>query len=62
MFTKIKDKKTGEITGFRTQQYEIGTYVIENDDASRQYSLDVDEKKFHNDLRRMDGFKVVESY
>jgi len=61
MFTKIKVDKTGETIAYRTQQYEIGLYVIENDDPSRQYCIDsVSEVEFHKTIRGFNDVTVVE--
>lgn len=34
-----------------TQQYEVGLYVIEDSDSQKQACLDVEEIKFHKQLR-----------
>ena len=39
MFTEIRNTKTGKTKIFRTQQYSIGCYIIEDDDPQLQYGL-----------------------
>lgn len=34
-----------------TEQYEVGLYVIEDDNSAKQYSLDAEEIEFHKELR-----------
>ena len=51
MYTKIKDVANNKELTFVTQQYEIGTYCIINNDPSQQFGLDVKEEIFHKDLR-----------
>jgi hypothetical protein len=62
MYTKFKDKKTGIITFFRTQQYEIGTYLIIDDDPYKQMSLDVKEEIFHQRIRKDKKVEILETY
>lgn len=62
MFTKTENKTTGIITGFRTQQYEIGTYLIINDDPSKQMGIDATEKEFHKELRTDKNLRILEQY
>ena len=51
MFTKLQNKRTGKIVTFRTQQYEIGMYYIQDDNSALQGGLDIPEATFHQDLR-----------
>ena len=51
MYSKIKNTKTKQEKFFRTQQYTIGCYVIEDDNPSLQYGLDCSEIDFHNNLK-----------
>jgi hypothetical protein len=59
MYIKIRDKKTKEVTTIRTQQYTCGLYVIENDDPSRQYSLDTNEKELLKNLKNDDDIEII---
>ena len=61
MFTKIQDKN-GKITFFRSQQYDIGLYVIQDDDPAMQFNLDVSEQDFHKKIREDKAIKVIEEY
>ena len=52
MITVIKNKEDEEIS-FTTQQYEVGLYLIINNNPAKQYSLNVhDEKEWHKSLRK----------
>jgi hypothetical protein len=50
MFTKILTKE-GEELNFVTQQYSVGTYVIINNDPSKQFGVDMKEDEYHKKLR-----------
>lgn len=51
MYTNIRtqDGKTLNIT---TQQYQVGTYVIVNNDPSQQFGINDPEEKFHLKIRK----------
>jgi len=59
MYTKIKNKKTGKITEFQTQQYDVGLYVIVDNDPSQQFNLDVKEQVFHDKIRNDKKVEVL---
>lgn len=50
MFTKIKTKE-GETLHFNSKQYEIGTYIIINNNPACQLTSSLKEEKFHIKLR-----------
>lgn len=50
MYTKIKTNE-GNVLTFLTQQYEIGTYCIINNDPSQQFGVDKKEDIFHKEIR-----------
>jgi hypothetical protein len=50
MFTKVK-LKDGTIDYIASQQYSIGTYIIINNDSSKQFGVDDEEKIFHKKIR-----------
>jgi hypothetical protein len=62
MFTKAKNKKTNEIITFRSQQYEIGTYLIINDKSSEQMTLDITEQELHKKIRNDKNLEIIETY
>lgn len=47
--TYIKDKNVEH--KILTEQYEVGLYVIEDDNSAKQYCLDAEEIEFHKELR-----------
>lgn len=51
MYTKIKTKD-GQILNVTTQQYIVGTYVIINNDPSKQFGVNEPEEKFHLKVRK----------
>lgn len=51
MYTKIK-AKDGKETLFLTQQYEVGTYCIINNDPGKQFGVDEKEDVFHIGIRK----------
>lgn len=52
MITTILTKENKKVT-FTTQQYEVGLYLIINNDPAKQYNLNVhDEKEWHKSLRK----------
>ena len=51
MYTKIQTKEGKELL-FTTQQYEVGLYIIINNDPSKQFTIDTKERDFHIELRR----------
>jgi len=51
MFTVLKTKN-GDLLNFVTQQYEIGTYIIINNDPSMQGGTLLKEVDYHKKLRR----------
>ena len=51
MLTRIINIKTKEETTIVTQQYEVGLYVIQDNDPSRQGSVQTKEKPFHQKIR-----------
>lgn len=51
MYTKIK-AKDGKETLFLTQQYEIGTYCIIDNDPGKQFGVDEKEEVFHAGIRK----------
>jgi len=62
-YTIIKTSK-GETLNFTTQQYQIGTYCIINNDPGKQFGVDMDEVKFHKKLQRQakkQGDEVMET-
>jgi hypothetical protein len=50
-YTTIKTKE-GEKINFTTQQYEVGTYCIINNDPSQQFGIDENEIKFHKKIQK----------
>lgn len=44
-------KFNGEEHKILTEQYDIGLYVIEDNDSSKQYGVDEEEIEFHKKLR-----------
>ena len=50
MFTKILTKEGMELN-FVTQQYNVGTYVIINNDPSMQFGVDKKEDVYHKEIR-----------
>lgn len=52
MITTILTKENKKVT-FTTQQYEVGLYLIINNDPAKQYTLNThDEKEWHKSLRK----------
>lgn len=51
MITTFNDMN-GDETSIVTQQYEIGTYFIINNDSARQGGSHLDEKEFHEMIRK----------
>lgn len=50
MWTKLKDIKRG-ILNINTQQHSAGTYVIVNNDSSKQFSSPLYENEYHVGIR-----------
>ena len=50
MWTKLKDNKHG-VLNINTQQYATGTYVIINNDTSKQFSSPLYENEYHIGIR-----------
>lgn len=44
-----------------TQQYEVGLYVIEDNDPAKQYCVDAEEVEFHKTLREKFEFNPDKS-
>lgn len=44
-----------------TQQYEVGVYVIIDSDPSKQFGIEIDERRYHEILRGMFKFIPEES-
>lgn len=51
MFTKYQNKD-GTIFSVVSQQYQVGTYFIVNNDSRLQGGSDLKEEDFHKDLRK----------
>lgn len=62
MMTKVKNRESGLITLYRSQQYEIGTYLIINDDPSKQVGLSCTEEELHDKIRSDKKLLVLEKY
>ena len=55
MTTTLKDKQSGKILSFTTQQYEVGLYLAiytKGEAIPQQTGLNIDEIKFHKKLRK----------
>ena len=50
MWTKLEDPVQG-IMEFNTQQYQVGTYVIINNDPAKQFTSGIDENRYHCAIR-----------
>lgn len=61
MYTKIKTKEGREVF-FRTKQYDVGVYVIQDDNPAMQFGLDMSEEEFHKQLRDNPEVEVLEAY
>ena len=58
------EESNGNKLKFVTQQYEIGTYCIINDDVNQQFGVDAKEIDFHKDIREQitkSGGKILEN-
>lgn len=51
MFTKIYNNKTNKEISIVTQQYEIGTYIIINNDPMLQGTTILKEEQYHKKIR-----------
>ena len=51
MITIIHDNKYDKELSFVTQQYQIGTYVIVNNDPKLQFGVNCKEEEYHKKLR-----------
>ena len=62
LYTKIIEKD-GSITTINTQEYIIGTYVIINNDLSKQFGVEEREIDYHTRIRKLaieNGAKISE--
>ena len=60
MYTVFIDEEGNRHTA-TTQQYEVGTYVIIDSDPSKQFGVEVSEKRYHEILRSLYKFIPEES-
>lgn len=60
MYTTFVDEAEVKHTA-TTQQYETGTYVIIDSDPSKQFGVEVEEKRYHEILRDLYKFIPEES-
>ena len=51
MITVIHDNKINKDISFVTQQYEVGTYVIINNDPAMQFGISIKEEEYHKKIR-----------
>lgn len=60
MYTTFVDEAGVKHTA-STLQYEVGTYVIIDSDPSKQFGIEISEKRYHEILREMFTFIPEES-
>lgn len=60
MITTIIDENNKEHT-ITTQQYEVGLYVIVDNDPAQQFSLNATEEEYHKWLRENNNFNPNKS-